>query len=398
MQNYQYIASDESGHIRRGEMYASERSEFYENLAKERRHCILYRTRKKTAPRPVRCAFKNKQLLLFCQKLSAMLTCGVRIDAALSVLGDSTRNKKAQQSVRLLCSDIQEGELLSLAMTRQKKNYPPILIHAVVAGEESGMLDQCMEYMSGYFKREQRLRESLVTAAIYPLILLGLTAVIVTLLFAFFLPSMQPMFAGSELPEMTRNLFNISAFFQEKWRTVAAGCALAAMAVVGVLQIKAVRRFLDKMLVKLPGLALFFRTVYTARFSQSMTVLRRSSVPIDEAVEMAGNALNNRYIAGRLRETRRAVGEGSRLCDALEAAGVFDKLFPSMILTGEEGSSLDRVFQICSDYYGEELDTLIKKVIALMEPMFILLLGVLVGFVVISVMLPMYDMMGSILP
>ncbi len=394
MATFTYTASNAEGQVKKGVMEADSYVDLYAKLREDGFYCLEHKEKKERAAilSGSRKKLKVKELALFCRKIGTMLHSGLTIVNALNVLYTTAKKGRAKEIFLNMYENIQKGSTLSETMYEQGKAFPPFLLSMVQSGESSGTLDTIMLQMSAHYEKENKLINKIKAAMVYPILLLIISVIVIILLFVFVLPRVFAIFKGNAvLPIPTIVCLAVSNFLVHYWYWLLLGVVLAAVLLRSAFQkIPAVRLFLDKMKLRMSIFGKFNRTIYEARFARSMSVLYANGISMLEAIRLSSDVLNNTYVNGQMAVGVEKISSGASLSGALEEMNLFDTLFHSMVKIGEESGSLDAIFVSIADYYDEESEAAIQKMMALLEPVLLVVLALIIGFILVAVILPIY--------
>lgn len=341
---------------------------------------------------------KLKDLTIFCKQFQTMLNAGMALTNCLEVLMDQTDNKTLKEVVSDLYSQVQKGSMLSEAMKKHKKIFPPLLINMVEAGEMTGTLDDVLTRMAEHFEKENKIQSKIKGAMTYPMILSVLSILIVTFLLVFIMPTFVGMFtsSGVELPGPTRLLMNMSDALQSYWYLfllVIGGIVFGIKSFAGTEEGK---RALDQLKFKIPIVKGAIAKIVTARFTRTLSTLLASGISIIPALEASANVTNNKVVIDGMNSVVEDIRKGIALAPLFNRMGVFPPMMVSMVSIGEESGSLDSMLAKTADFYDQELEQAIQQLTSMIEPLMIVVMALVVGFIVISMMLPIFDMVKTI--
>jgi len=394
MVSFTYTASNAEGQVKKGIMEADSYVDLYAKLRENGFYCMEYKEKKERAATLTGShkKLKVKELALFCRKIGTMLNSGLTIVNALNVLYTTASKGRAKDIFLNMYENIQKGSTLSETMWEQGKAFPPFLLSMVQSGESSGTLDMVMLQMSAHYEKENKLLNKIKAAMVYPILLLVIAIIVIILLFVFVLPRVFVIFEGNAtLPVPTLVCLAISDFLVHYWYWVILGASLIVLLFRNVLKkIPAVRLVMDKAKIKIAIFGKFNRTIYAARFARSMSVLYANGISMLEAIRLSSDILDNSYINSQLAFGVEKISSGMSLSSSLEEMNIFDPLFHSMVKIGEESGSLDAIFASIADYYDEESEAAIQKMMALLEPVLLVILALIIGFILVAVILPIY--------
>lgn len=341
---------------------------------------------------------KIKDISIFCKQLYTMLNAGMPLSNALDVLGDQTENKILRVTTKEVYSDVQTGLILSQAMKKHKKVFPNLLLTMIEAGEMTGNLDNVLSKMSEHYEKENKINSKIKGAMVYPAILSIAAVSIVIFLLTFIMPTFTEMFtsSGVELPGPTRLLMSISDAIKNYWYIFI--IAVGGFVLLSRRYIKSTtgKRQYDNLKLRIPVIGTSVTKIATSRFTRTLSTLMGSGIPIVPAMEASAKVTNNQILIDGMDKVIEDVKKGLSISFLLKSINFFPPMVISMVGIGEEAGSLEDMLSKTADYYDEELDASIQKMLALLEPMLILVMGVIVGFIVISMMLPIFDMSKTI--
>ena len=267
----------------------------------------------------------------------------------------------------------------------------------VGAGESSGSLDIVMQRMSDHYAKENKLKNTIKSAMVYPIILLVLCVAITILLFTFIMPTFIAMFESKEdMPMLTRILAAISNFLKKKWYILVGIIAALVAGFIYAMKIPKFRLKFDRMLIKGPGFGPLITKIYTGRFSRTLSSLYSSGLPMVECLEKSSAILGNSYVDQKFEEVIDEVKQGEPLSSAITRTEIFEPMFCSVIYVGEEAGALDSILEKSSDYYEEESDSAVQRLVDLIQPVLIIFMGIIIGLVVCGIYPALYGSIGTI--
>ncbi|MBU3189523.1 type II secretion system F family protein [Clostridium bowmanii] len=337
---------------------------------------------------------KTKDLYIFCRQFHTMINAGANISNALDVLRKQTENKKLKKCLDEAYDDVQKGISLSEALAKHNDVFPDLLINMINTGEVSGNLDVIMGRMATHFEKENKINNQLKSAMAYPMVLAGLSVVVVIFLLTFIMPTFAGMFEGSgvALPAPTRIVMGLSKFIQTKWYILIAVIGGAVYGAKTYAKIPAGRLTLDGLKLKLPIIKDTTEKVIVSRFTRTLSTVLASGVALVQALEVVQKVVGNKVAEKALEAIKEKVLKGVSLGEAIGETTIFPIMLHSMIKIGEESGSLDDILDKTANFYDEELEASLKKLTAMIEPLMIIVMGVVIGFIVIAMMLPIFDM------
>lgn len=401
MPEYQYTAKDKSGNTNNGVFEADNLEGFYKLIKERGLYCMSVKEGSSNdkqisfnfSEKPI----KLKQLTIFCRQFSTMLSSGITVIKCLDILYQQTEDKKLKPNILGIYEAVQKGESLSQAMRSQKKAFPFLLLNMVEAGEASGSLDVVMQRMADNYDKDSKLQNKVKQAMVYPLFLSGLTVVVVIFLLTLVLPRFTDMFAqlGGNLPLPTKILLGMSGFIINYWYILIFIVIMIVVLSNIYLKSKDGRMAWDKFKLKFPVMGKLLLIVESARFSRTLSSLISSGMPIIQALEIVGRVITNRYMEERLTVIIGDVRRGLALSHSMKKIKIFPPMLCSMILVGEESGNLDDILNKTAAFYDEDSDAAIARMLALIEPVMIVLLALIVGFIVVSIITPIFSIYQS---
>jgi type IV pilus assembly protein PilC len=310
---------------------------------------------------------------------------------------EQEENKRAKEVLRDIYEDLQRGRSFTETLEAKQGTFPELFIGMMAAGEVSGNLDMIVDRVADHYAKENKLQNTVKKALTYPIILGVLMVVVVLAMFIFILPSfMDLMEEDQDLPGITAMMMGVSNFLVERWYVALAFVIGFVIAVKVIVRIPGIRMAFDKFKLTCPNIGKLVRTIYTARFGRTMANLFASGMQMVECIEKSVGTLNNRYITLRFEEVIDDVKRGEPLSLSIEKTKIFDGMFTSTIFIGEESGRLDEILSKSADFYDEEADTALAKMVSMIEPVMIIFMGGAVCLVLASIFPMMYGSFDSI--
>ncbi|SFN27214.1 type II secretion system F family protein [Proteiniclasticum ruminis] len=339
-----------------------------------------------------------KQISIFCKQFATLLKAGVPVASGLDILYRQTENKKFKSALEDVYTEVQKGSQVSTAIRNHPKVFPSLMVNMVESGEMSGNLDNIMERLAIHYEKDAKINSRIKGAMIYPIALSVISVVVVIFLITVILPTFTGMFtsSGTELPLPTRILLGISDFIRNYWYIVIGAVGFLIFVVNRYLSSSVGRYQFDALKFKLPVVKGSMDKIVTARFTRTLGSLLRSGIPLIDALELAGSVTGNVVIEEKVNYIASEVEKGETLGVALKRTPTFGPMVVSMIQIGEESGSLDQMLDKSADFYEQELEDAIDRLLKLMEPLLIVVMAIVIGFIVISMALPMFDMVNTI--
>jgi len=341
---------------------------------------------------------RTNDLVLFSRQLSTFIKVGVPITDAIRLLQDSSGSGIFRAALEDICDDLDAGESLSTAMAHHPHVFNQLYVDMVRAAEYSGTLDRVLGQIAAYLQRQDSAIKKLRTAMIYPAIILVLALAVCTILVVFVLPNFVAMFKEfhAQLPLPTQLLLAVGVFAQA-WRIqILLGLFATIVAVVSFFSSKPGRIFGDYAMLRLPVVGSIINYSIIERFTRTLSTMLRAGISISETFDVASNAAGNIKFRRGLASVKQRMVTGDGFSGPLAATGLFAPMMIRMVRVGEETGTLDNSLEQIADFLSEEMDYKVKNMIALIEPGMVIAVGAAVGFVAVSVVLPMYSLLKAV--
>lgn len=341
--------------------------------------------------------FDVKTLSVFCRQFSTMLSSGISIIKSLDILYAQWENQTQKDIIKRIYDGVLKGRAFSEVLKEQKA-FPDLMVNMIEAGEADGSLDKVMVRLSEHYDKSLKTANKVKSAMIYPLILGILTVLVVIVLMVFVLPVFTKMFesSGTELPLPTKILVGLSNSLINYWYVYFIVVSLVSIIWINFLKNEKGRLAWDKFKTKVPIAGKLMVTIISARFSQTLSSLMQSGIPLLKSLEITSRVLENTYYESRVIEAMQDIRRGKTLSAAIKSINVFPIMLQSALAIGEESGTTDDVLVKTAAFYDEEANSAITKLVGLLEPVMIVLMALIVGFIVISIILPMYGSMGNV--
>ncbi len=395
MPKFAYTAQSMDGKKKRGALDARDEAELYAALktdglfvleAKELRRGAWGRK------------LKTKQLAEFCRQLGTMLGAGISLARALSIAARAETIGEYERSVyQELLRSVRQGVSLSDSMDAMGGVFPELLINMFRTAEIGGSMDKVAMRMAVYYEKQYRLNKKVSGAMTYPAILLVLIVLVFIFIVSYILPQFQSLFDRmGELPATTRFLIGLSDAFKNNGAAIVVWAAFIVVCLIGLCRLKPVRLALDRLRVHFPVSGKLRRVIYTARFARTLCSLYTSGLPIVSALTIGCRTIGNTYIEKQFDRVIALVRGGTPLSQALLGVDGFVRKLADSVMVGEETGSLDGMLESTADTMEYESEMALTRLVTLLEPVLIILMAAIIGFVMVSVMLPIFQYYSSI--
>jgi len=342
---------------------------------------------------------KPKELAVFTRQFSVMIDAGLPLVQCLEILANQQENKTFQKVLTGTRSAVEGGATLSAAMRQYERVFDALYVNLVEAGESGGILDTILQRSSLYIEKNVKLKRAVRSALVYPTAVLAVAAAVITLLLWKVVPIFTTLFVGLgvDLPLPTRIVIGLSNFVGSIFGFLVFVAFVGACIGVKVWYGTPVGRMtIDRILLRLPLVGILLRKIAVARFTRTLGTLISSGVPILEGLDITARTAGNAVIEKALLHVRKALEAGRSLAEPLKETTVFPGMVTQMIAVGEQTGAMDAMLQKIADFYEDEVDAAVKDLLAAMEPMMIVFLGVVVGGIVISMYLPLFSLIGKL--
>ncbi|MGM9999196.1 MAG: type II secretion system F family protein [Candidatus Bruticola sp.] len=341
----------------------------------------------------------EQALTVFSRQFATMINAGLAMVRCLDILSEQTEDKKLQQVLVQVRRDVEGGSTLSSALQKHPDVFSTLYHSMVKAGEMGGVLDEVLERLAGFMEKDFALKKKVKAALTYPVVILVMAMGIVFFLVTYILPTFVSLFEGMnlQLPLPTRILIGLTKLARNPVVLFLVFVCGGVIAVVlkKYVETPAGRKQYDQLKLNLPVFGLLNKKVAISRFCRTLGTLLSSGVPIMQSLEIVGKASGNEVIAATVTRIRDSIREGESIASPLGASGMFPPMVTQMVAVGEETGNLDAMLSKIADFYDTEVDYLLSSLTSMLEPIMIVGMGGIVGFIVISVFLPLYQLVGS---
>lgn len=337
-------------------------------------------------------AVSSRDLNIFVQQLAILISSGVEILQALEVVAGQTRSAYLKEVILGLQSCIMDGKILSEAIGQYPNVFSSIYVSLIRVGEVSGRLDESLKRLSVYIDRQEELKGKIRAALAYPILMVIVGIATIFILVSFVIPKLSVLLADFEqaLPLPTQLLLKISYIFSRFWLSIVAGMIIFSFLLPRIIAYK--RYFFDRVKLNLPVLGGLIKHQAVARFSATFSLLLKSGIPVFQALDIARATLENSVLAEELEAVRKDVVGGSSIAKSIKKALHLPEFLTHMIAVGEESGRLDEVLSNVAESYSRDVDITLKTIVSLLEPAIIIILGITTGFIVIAMLLPIFQL------
>ncbi|MCX8128246.1 MAG: type II secretion system F family protein [Synergistetes bacterium] len=339
-----------------------------------------------------------RDIAILSRQLSTMIKAGMTVVAALDILSQQTANRNLRMALRFIKRDVEEGSSLAEAMSKHEELFDELYVNLIKAGEAGGVLDEVLERLASHLERESALTMRIKTAMRYPVFVLSLAIIIIFMLVTFIVPRFVSILEsiGVPLPAPTRILMSFTHWLEFNYYK------LLLIPLFLWILVKLLKRhektsfFIDNIKLKLPIIGKLTYKVAMVRFSRTLAVLSAAAVPVLDSIEMVSKVVGNKVISKAVASAKDRVQEGQSLAESILVTGIFPPMLTHMMAVGEETGNLDEMLHKVADFYDEEIDNDIKGISSLIEPVLVVFIGLVVGFIAISVFMPLFQLIGGL--
>lgn len=337
-----------------------------------------------------------KDLAIFSRQFATMVNAGLSLVRTLSILEQQSSNKRLKQIVAQVRVDVEAGRPLSDSMGRHPKAFSSLYVNMVKAGETGGVLDEVLERVANYLEKEQALRSKVRSAMVYPILLTCAAMGGLFFMTIVILPQFENLFkeigGGGQLPLPTQIAMATSVAIRRYWYLIFAFFGVGGYVLRRYLQTPGGRARYDRFKLKMPVIGELNRKIVVARFTRTLGTLIASGVPIMQSLEVVAKAIDNTVIGDAVDAVRASIREGQTIAIPLQFSGVFPPMVVQMAKVGEETGALEQMLEKVADFYDVEVETMVASLTSLLEPILIIVMGVVVGAMVISLYLPIFQL------
>jgi type IV pilus assembly protein PilC len=398
MTTFTYTARSFAGDLRSATLEAASRDDVIAQLRRQRLTVVKIDEagRKKGTGR--RGGIKMRDIVIFTRQFSTMINAGLPLVQALTILAEQSQNKTLQEITRKVVFDVESGNTVADALAKHPQAFSNLYVNMVAAGEAGGILDTILMRLATFMEKNDALIRKVKGAMIYPTVIMAVAGIAVTVLLIFVIPVFENLFssAGLALPLPTRVVMGLSRFLKGYWYLMIGGTVSAVFMYRRYVSKPDGRLRIDRMLLRVPVLGDVLRKSAVSRFTRTLGTLVSSGVSILDGLEITAKTAGNRVVQDAIMESRSSIAGGDTIAAPLKKSGVFPPMVISMISVGEQTGGLDEMLSKIADFYDEEVDAAVGNLLSLLEPLMIVFLGVVVGGMVVSMYLPIFDMINAV--
>ncbi|THJ12191.1 MAG: type II secretion system F family protein [Nitrospira sp. CG24C] len=405
MATFAYVGRTRSGAVKKGELSAKTRDEAVDQLRKQ--SVVVTSLAEKSGLGgfnvniSLGSGLTDKDLVVFTRQFGTMINAGLPLVQCLEILSTQSENKVLRETIGEVKTQVEAGSTFSDALRRHPKVFDDLYVNLVHAGEVGGLLDTILTRLAKYIEKAMKLKGQIKSAMIYPAAILGVAVVVIAVLMIWVIPIFAKMFSelsGGKmgLPGPTQLVIDISNMFTSYWWVMLISIGAIIFGIKKYYSTTQGRMAIDKLLLKAPVFGDLIRKASVAKFTRTLGTLLASGVPLLDGMTICAKTAGNKVIEETLINARISISGGKTIADPLAASGVFPKMVTHMIAVGESTGALDAMLGKIADFYEDEVDQAVASLTSLLEPIMMVFLGIVIGFIVVAMYLPIFKMSEAI--
>ena len=405
MATFTYVGKTKQGAVRKGDLTAKTREEAAEQL--RRQNVIVSSLLEVKAPEGILQRLSlgggvgDKEVAVFTRQFATMINAGLPLVQCLEILSTQTENKIFAKAIAEIKFDVEAGSTFADALKKHPKIFDELYVNLVHAGEVGGLLDTILGRLAKHIEKAMKLKSQIKSAMVYPSAIMGVAVIVISVLMIFVIPIFARMFlemSGGKvgLPFATQVVIDVSNFMKSNILFLIMGAAALVYAIKWYYSTPKGRLIMDRFFLRVPVMGDLIRKAAVAKFTRTLGTLITSGVPILEGLTITSKTAGNKVVEGAILMARQSISEGKTVAEPLAKSGVFPSMVTHMISVGEATGALDAMLGKIADFYDEEVDASVAALTALLEPMMMVFLGTIIGFIVIAMYLPIFKMAAAI--
>ena len=404
MSTFAYIGRTRQGSVKKGELTAKTRDEAVDQLRKQN---VVVTSLEEKSGKGGKFKFSlgsgltDKDLVVFTRQFGTMINAGLPLIQCLDILATQSENKVLRETIGDVKISVEGGSTFSDALRKHPKVFDDLYVNMIHAGEVGGLLDTILTRLAKHIEKAMKLKGQIKSAMVYPIAIMGVAVIVITVLMVWVIPIFAKMFAEMSggkvgLPGPTQIVIDVSNFFQSYIIHIVVAIAAAIYGIKRYRKTAKGRIVIDRLLLKVPVLGDIIRKASVAKFTRTLGTLITSGVPLLEGLGICARTSGNKVIEEALLGARISISSGKTISEPLGKSQVFPKMVTHMIAVGESTGALDAMLGKIADFYEDEVDQAVAAMTSLLEPMMMVFLGTIIGFIVIAMYLPIFSMAGAI--
>ena len=403
MSTFTYVGRNRQGAVKKGELTAKTRDEAVDQLRKQQ--VVVTSLEEKSGGGKIKLSLgsglTDKDLVVFTRQFGTMINAGLPLIQCLDILSTQSENKVLRETVGDVKNSVEAGSTFSDALKRHPKVFDDLYVNMIHAGEVGGLLDTILTRLAKHIEKAMKLKGQIKSAMVYPTAIVGVAVVIISVLMVWVIPVFAQMFtemSGGKvgLPGPTQIVINVSNFFQSYWYAMFGAVAGTIFAIKRYYATVNGRVVIDKLLLKMPIVGDLIRKASVAKFTRTLGTLITIGVPLLEGLSICAKTSGNKVIEEALMNARVSISGGKTISEPLAKCNVFPKMVTHMIAVGESTGALDAMLGKIADFYEDEVDQAVETLTSLLEPIMMVVLGTIIGFIVVAMYLPIFTMAQAI--
>ncbi len=337
-------------------------------------------------------------LAIFCREFAIMISSGITINKSIETLKGSTKNRKLREILEEVHIELLKGRMLSESLEKYPKTFPVFFRNMIRIGEISGRLDRVLPQLADYYEYDTKVKKQVRSALAYPIFLIGLSFAVVIILALFVIPIFGDLFISfdAELPKITSISIGVSEFIRMNFGFIFLGIVLLILLFKVLISLPKVKLEIDRLKLNLPVVKNVVISQITARFANGLSTLLKSGIPVVDSLDTMGKMLGNKAVEEKFLFVASEIKRGQGIAKSIKTINLFPDMLIQMLVVGEQTAELEQVLDKTSSYFEENVNTSIKRLVSVIEPMITIVVGFMVLFVIISVFVPMMDLMNAI--
>ena len=401
MATFAYVGRTRQGTVRRGEITAKNRDEVISMLRKQQ--ILPTSIQSKTKPLSISIpgiggGVGDRDLVIFTRQFSTMIDAGLPLVQCLEILSAQTENKMLAAAIGQLRMDVESGSTYADALKKHPKIFDDLYVSLIAAGEVAGILDTILSRLAKHIEKTMALKKKIKSAMVYPGVIVAVAGIVITVLLVWVIPIFAQMFTdfGGTLPVLTQMVISMSNFAQSYWWMIGGALIAIWVAFKRWYKTAAGREVVDRLTLQLPVVGDLARKAAVAKFTRTLGTLISSGVPILDGLAIVSKTAGNVVIEKAIMVARQSISEGRTVSEPLGESKVFPPMVVQMIAVGETTGALDAMLGKIADFYDDEVDAGVATLTSLMEPALMVFLGVVIGFIVIAMYMPIFKMAAAV--
>ncbi|MEK7269246.1 MAG: type II secretion system F family protein [Nitrospirota bacterium] len=404
MATFTYVGKTRQGAVKKGDLTAKTREEAAEQLRKQ--NIVVSSLQEKAAEGILQRlnmggGVSDKDIVVFTRQFATMINAGLPLIQCLEILSTQSENKVFGKAIGEIKVDVESGSTLADALKKHPKMFDELYVNLVHAGEVGGLLDTILGRLAKHIEKAMKLKSQIKGAMVYPSAILGVAVIVISVLMIFVIPIFAKMFLEMSggavgLPTPTQLVIDASNFMQSNILYLLTGAAVLVYGIKRYYATPKGRLVMDRFFLRVPVMGDLIRKASVAKFTRTLGTLITSGVPILDGLTITSKTSGNKVVEGAILMARQSISEGKTVAEPLSKGGVFPSMVTHMISVGEATGALDAMLGKIADFYDDEVDAAVAALTAMLEPMMMVFLGTIIGFIVIAMYLPIFKMAAAI--